>query len=123
MEGLLHDCLYPVLLGSGTRCHDCVRQLKKRYDVGCVVLTGKRALTLRVLPHVRLVEAPADLPDDILYDLLCDAVAEGGYRVPLLVLCDEAYRGFFERNRARLDPVFILRTAGALLGEEGEVAF
>lgn len=123
MEGLLHDCLHPILLGSGTQCHACVRQLKKRYDVGSVVLTGKRALTLRVLPHVRLVEAPADLPDDILFSLVCEAGAEGGYRVPLLVLCDEAYRGFFERNRARLDPLFILRTADALLGEAGEVAF
>ncbi len=123
MEGLLHDCLYPILLGSGTNCHACVRQLKKRYDVGCVVLTGKRALALRVLPYVRLVEAPADLPDDILFSLLCDACAEGGYRIPLLVLCDAAYENFFRRNRDRLDPLFILRTAGDLLGDAGEVAF
>ena len=123
MEGLLHDCLYPILLGSGTLCHAAVRQLKKRYDVGCVVLTGKRALTLRILPYVRPVEAPADLPDDILFSMLCDIGCEGGYRIPLLVLCDEAYRGFFERNRARLDPLFILRTAGDLLGDAGEVAF
>ena len=123
MEGLLHDCLYPILLGSDTLCHNCVRQLKKRYDVGCVVLTGKRALTLRILPYVRLVEASADLPDDILFSLVCDVGAEGGYRIPLLVLCDEAYRGFFERNRARLDPLFILRTASSLLGEAGEVAY
>ena len=123
MEGLLHECLYPVLLGSGTSCHACVRQMKKTYDVGSVVLTGKRALTLRFLPHVQLVNAPETLPDDILFSLLCDIGAEGGYRIPLLVLCDEAYRGFVERNRARLDPIFILRTAGALLGEDGEVAF
>lgn len=123
MVGLLHECLYPILLGSGTLCHASVRQLKKRYDVGCVVLTGKRALTLRFLPHVRLVEASAGLPDDILFSLVCDVGAEGGWRIPLLVLCDEAYRGFFERNRARLDPLFVLRTADDLLGNAREAAF
>ena len=47
MDELLQDVLYPVMLGANTACHAAVRQLQKRFGTDCVVLTGKRALTLR----------------------------------------------------------------------------
>lgn len=118
MDALLHDCLYPVMLGANTPCHACVRYMQKRYDIGSTVLTGKRALTLRFLPSVRLVNAPPTLSDELLLNILQDVELAGGTRIPLLVLCDEAYADFVRRNRSVLEARFILRRAAELLGEE-----
>ena len=117
MDGLLRECLYPVMLGSNTLCHACVRQLQKKYGVGSTVLTGKRALTLRFLPSVKVVEAPPTLADELLYTVLCDISDACGYSLPLLVLCDERYDSFVARNKSDLESHFILRRAGDLLGE------
>lgn len=114
----MHDCLYPVMLGSNALCHACVRQMQKQYRIGSTVLTGKRALTLRFLPDVKLIGAPHTLGDEILLAILRDVALDGGARIPLLVLCDEAYAPFFERHRAELGSRFILRRARELLGEE-----
>lgn len=118
MNDLLHDCLYPVMLGSNTLCHACVRQMQKQYRVGSTVLTGKRALTLRIVPSVTLVAAPPTLPDELLLTILRDVELNGGARVPLLVLCDQRYGDFVERNREALEARFILRRAEELLGED-----
>ena len=122
MEDLLHNCLFPVMLGCNTACHACVRQMEKRYGVGSTVLTGKRALTLRFWPFVTLVNAPPVLSDDVLLGLLGDISEVGVGRVPLLVLCDEAYRGFVVRNRESLETRYILRNAAALLRREANYA-
>lgn len=111
MEDLLQEVLYPVMLGSNTACHATVRKLQKRFGVDCTVLTGKRAITLRFMPGVRLIHAPATLSDDLLLQMLCDIEAEIHCAIPLLVLCDGAYRDFVERNRAVLEAHFILRYA------------
>ncbi len=118
MDQLLHDCLYPVMLGSNTLCHACVRQMQKQYRIGSTVLTGKRALTLRFLPTVTLIDAPATLGDELLLSILRDVELSGGARIALLVLCDSAYADFVARNRAELETRFILREARELLGEE-----
>ncbi len=118
MNRLLHDCLYPVMLGSNTLCHACVRQIQKQYRIGSTVLTGKRAITLRFLPTVTLIDAPATLNDELLLSILRDVELTGGARVPLLVLCDKAYAAFVQRNREELESRFILREAKELLGEE-----
>ena len=117
MNGLLRDCLYPVMLGSNTLCHACVRQLQKKYGVGSTVLTGKRALTLRFLPAVKVVEAPPTLSDDLLCTVLWDISDSCGYSLPLLIICDERYASFVTRNKSDLEAHFILRRAGDLLGE------
>ncbi len=117
MDELLHDCLFPVMLGSNELCHACVRQLQKQYSIGSTVLTGKRALTLRFLPTVTLVDAPATLSDELLLTILSDVETAGGARIPLLVLCDKHYEGFVNRNREGLEARFILRRAEELLGE------
>lgn len=116
MQELLRECLYPVLLGANTVCHACVREAQKRYGVASTVLTGKRALTLRFLPSVTLVEAPPTLSDEMLLSILRDIEEESGTRIPLLVLCDKAYGGFVERNKRTLEARFILRRAEELLG-------
>lgn len=118
MEQLLHDCLFPVMLGSNTLCHACVRQMQKQYRVNSTVLTGKRAITLRFLPTVTLIDAPPTLSDELLLTILRDVEITGGARVPLLIVCDSKYADFVERNRAVLEPRFILRRAEELLGEE-----
>jgi len=117
MDELLHECLYPVMLGSNALCHACVRQMQKQYGIGSTVLTGKRALTLRFLPSVTLIGAPPTLGDEILLAILQDVEQNGGARIPLLVLCDDAYGAFFERNRDHLEARFILRRAEELVGE------
>lgn len=117
MEELLHDCLYPVMLGSNALCHACVREMEKQYGIGSTVLTGKRALTLRFLPTVTLVDAPATLSDELLLAILSDVEGTGGARIPLLVLCDRQYEGFVLRNREGLEERFILRSAEDILGE------
>lgn len=117
----LHDCLFPVLLGSGTLSHACVRRFWQQYRVNSTVLTGRRALTLRFLPNVKLVNAPPRLADDILLCMLYDAGEVGYGRIPLLVLCDEAYRGFVRRNRAEIERRFVFREARELF--EGEEDF
>ena len=118
MDELLRDCLFPVMLGSNTACHACVRRMEKYYGVGSTVLTGKRALTLRFLPFVTLVNAAPVLSDDVLLSLLSDIGDVGVGRVPLLVLCDDAYRAFVARNRESLEARYILRDAETLLGED-----
>ena len=118
MEDLLCDCLYPVMLGSNTLCHACVRQLQKKYGVGSTVLTGKRALTLRFLPTVKVVEAPPTLSDELLCTVLWDISEACGYSLPLLVLCDECYDPFVARNKSDIESRFILRRARDLLGED-----
>lgn len=115
---LLHECLYPVMLGSNALCHACVRQMQKQYGIGSTVLTGKRAVTLRFLPSVTLIGAPPTLGDEILLAILHDVELDGGARIPLLVLCDEAYTPFLERNREHLGTRFILRRAEELLEEK-----
>ena len=115
MEGLLHDCHCPVMLGSNTLCHACVRQLQKKYGVGSTVLTGKRALTLRFLPSVKVVEAPPTLGDELLCTLLLDISDACGYSLPLLIVCDERYDSFVARNKSDLESHFILRRAKDLL--------
>ncbi len=117
MDELLRDCLFPVMLGSNTLCHACVRQLQKRYGAASTVLTGKRALTLRFLPSVRVIDAPPTLSDDLLREVLFDVGEESGFSLPLLVVCDERYDAFVARNRAEIEARFILRHAGQLLGE------
>ena len=117
MDELLHDCLFPVMLGSNALCHACVRQMQKQYCVGSTVLSGKRALTLRFLPTVTLVDAPPTLEDTLLLSILEDVERGGGARIPLLVLCDGAYADFVKRNRSELETHFILREAKELLGE------
>lgn len=117
MEELLHDCLYPVMLGSNALCHACVREIEKHYGVGSTVLTGKRALTLRFLPTVTLIDAPATLSDELLLAILQDVECAGGTRIPLLVLCDRRYEGFVARNREGLEERFVLRLAEDILGE------
>jgi hypothetical protein len=92
--------------------------MQKQYDIGSTVLTGKRALTLRFLPCVKLVSAPPTLSDELLLTILQDVELAGGTRVPLLVLCDEAYADFVQRNRSVLEAHFIMRRAAELLGEE-----
>ena len=114
----LPDCLFPVLLGSNTQRHVCVRRFWQKYRVNSTVLTGKRALTLRFLPNVKLVNAPPRLDDDILLCMLYDAGEVGYGRIPLLVLCDEAYRAFVQRNRTDIERRFVFREAGELLGGE-----
>lgn len=116
----LHDCLFPVLLGSGTLCHTYVRHFWQQYRINSTVLTGKRALTLRFLPNVKLVNAPSGLDDEILLCILYDAGEVGYGRIPLLVLCDEAYRGFVERNRTEIERHFVFREAKKLLSGESE---
>ena len=116
MEQLLRGCLYPVLLGSNTQCHTCVRHLQ-RYGADITVLSDKRALTLRFLRNVRLVDAGPLLSDEILLALLLDIAAESGLSLPLLVLCDPRYDGFVARNRSALESHFILRHADQLIGE------
>ena len=115
MNEILSDCLFPIILGSNTEGHACVRRMEKQYGIGCTVLTGKRALTLRFLPDVRLLFAPPTLRDDILLQLLRDLDGESGLRLPLLITCDPAYLGFVERNRAELEARFILRQAMQIL--------
>ena len=116
MEDLLHDCLCPVMLGSNTLCHACVRQLQKKYGVGSTVLTGKRALTLRFLPSVKIVEAPPTLSDELLCTVLLDISDACGYSLPLLIVCDERYDSFVVRNKRDLESHFILRRAKDLWG-------
>ena len=115
MDEVLHDCLYPVMLGSNVQCHALVRQMQKQYGIGSTVLTGKHAITLRFLPSVKLVGAAPTLSDELLLAILRDVEIECGARIPLLVLCDEAYAGFLERNRGTLEERFILRCAEELL--------
>ena len=117
MDELLHDCLYPVMLGSNALCHACVRQMQKQYSIGSTVLTGKSAITLRFLPTVKLIDAPSTLSDELLLTVLSDVELAGGARIPLLVLCDKQYEGFVARNRADLEARFILRRAEDILGE------
>ncbi len=117
MEELLHDCLYPVMLGSGVQCHALVRQMQKQYGIGSTVLTGKRAITLRFLPSVKLVSAAPSLGDELLLSILRDVEIEGGARIPLLILCDDAYAAFWTRNNEQLGARFILRRAEELLEE------
>lgn len=119
MNEILGDCLFPIILGSNTEGHACVRRMEKRYGVGSTVLTGKRALTLRFLPDVRLVFAPPTLSDEILLQLLRDLDGESGLRLPLLIECDGAYHSFIVRNRGELESRFILRDASQILGESG----
>ena len=118
MNEVWQDCLFPVMLGSGTVCHACVRQMGRHLGVESTVLTGRRALTLRFLPRVHLVSAPSTLPDEILLNILTDINDESGLRVPLLVLCDEEYVGFVERNRKALEARFVLRRGEELLRGE-----
>ncbi len=118
MEEIWQDCLFPVMLGANTVCHACVRQFEKRLGLGSTVLTGKRALTLRFLPAVRLLYAPPVLSDDILLAMLSDLSEESGNRVPLLVICDNAYDDFVQRNQSALESRFILRRGEALLRKE-----
>ena len=118
MNALLQDCLYPVMLGSNTLCHACVRQMQKRFGVGSTVLTGKRALTLRFLPAVRVMDASPAVADDIILSMLQDVVGECGYSIPLLVLCDSAYESFVARNRTWLEARFIFRHAEEMVGRE-----
>lgn len=117
MNDILGECLFPIILGSNTASHACVRRLDKRYGVGATVLTGKRALTLRFLPRVRLISAPPTLSDEMLLTVLRDLELDSGSRVPLLLLCDEAYGGFVMRNRPLLEGHFILRKASDAAGE------
>lgn len=117
MEDILHDCLYPVMLGSNALCHACVREMEKQYGIGSTVLTGKRALTLRFLPTVTLIDAPSTLSDALLLAILQDVGYACGARIPLLVLCDRHYEGFVTRNREGLEERFILRSAEDILGE------
>ena len=121
MEDLLRDCLFPVMLGSNTVCHAAVRHLQKRFGSDCTVLTGKRALTLRFLPGVRLIDASPALSDDILLTILRDVEAQSELSIPLLVVCDRAYEAFVARNRMWLESRFILRHAGELSALEGRV--
>ena len=115
---ILGDCLYPIILGSNTNGHACVRRICRQYGVPCTVLTGKRALTLRFLPDVNLIFAPSTLCDDVMLAVLSSLCDESGFRLPLLVVCDEAYHGFFVRNRAVLEEKFIVREAQDILGGE-----
>ena len=115
MKENFRDCLFPVLLGANTAAHACVRHMEKTYGVGSTVLTGKRALTLRFWPDVRVLYAPPTLSDDMLLYLLQDVNAECGYRIPLLVLCDNAYRSFLSRNLSEIEARFIVREADTLL--------
>ena len=117
MTEVLRDCLYPVMLGAGVRCHALVRQMQKQYGIGSTVLTGKRAITLRILPCVKLICAAPTLADELLLAILRDVELEGGARIPLLVLCDDAYADFWTRNSERLGERFILRRAEELLEE------
>ena len=117
LEEVLHDCLYPVMLGSNVQCHALVRQMQKQYGIGSTVLTGKRAITLRFLPSVKLISASAALCDELLLSILHDVELESGARIPLLVLCDEAYAAFWKRNSEQLGARFILRRAEELLEE------
>ncbi|MBQ9801789.1 MAG: hypothetical protein IJW51_01795 [Clostridia bacterium] len=116
LKELLGECLFPVILGSNTEGHACVRRMEKRYGVGSTVVTGKRALTLRFLPDVKLIFAPPTLADEFLLSVLRDLEDESGFRLPLLIECDTAYHDFVVRNRAELEARFILRHARELLG-------
>ena len=118
MDDLLRECLFPVMLGSNTPCHACIRHLQRGYGTGSTVLTGKRALTLRFLPGVRVLDAPPSLGDELLLAVLSDVCEESGLSLPLLVLCDSAYAPFIDRNRHALEAKFILRNASELLGGE-----
>lgn len=120
MDELLRECLFPVMLGSNTLCHAAVRQMQKRFGADCTVLTGKRALTLRFMPGVRLIDAAPTLSDDLLLTVLRDVEAECGFAIPLLVVCDRAYAAFVGRNRPWLEAHFILREAKELEGMAGK---
>ena len=115
MREILGDCLFPIILGSNTEAHTCVRRMEQRYGVGSTVLTGKRALTLRFLPDVRLVMAPPTLDDEVLLAILRDLDDESGLRLPLLIECDGAYDEFVTRNRTELEARFIVRQASDIL--------
>ena len=115
MREILSECLFPIILGSNTEGHACVRRIEKQYGIGSTVLTGKRALTLRFLPDVKIVHAPPSLSDSILLHILSDLDEESGFRIPLLVLCDAAYTDFLSRNRSEIEARFIVREAAALL--------
>lgn len=120
VNDLLHDCLFPVLLGSNAASYACARLLEKRYRVDSTVLTGRFALTMRFLPHVKLISAPPVLSDGILLRILEDVGDVGSGRIPLLLLCDDAYRGFVVRNKKELEAHFVLREARELLGKGDE---
>ena len=120
MDDLLQGCLLPVMLGSNTQCHATVRRLQKRFDAACTVLTGKRALTLRFIPGVRLVDAPPTLSDDIMLTILQDIQAQSTVEIPLLIVCDKAYTPFVLRNILWLEAHFVLRYADQ--PEKGERA-
>ena len=117
MREALGDCLFPIILGANTEAHTCVRHMEKKYGVGSTVLTGKRALTLRFLPDVRVISAPPTLSDEVLHAILLDLDAECGLRLPLLIECDRAYGEFVARNHRTLEAHFIVRHAEDLLRE------
>ena len=50
--------------------------------------------------------------------MLYDAGEVGYGRIPLLVLCDEAYRAFVQRNRTDIERRFVFREARELLRGE-----
>ena len=118
MNEIWQDCLFPVMLGAGTVCHACVRQMNRRLGVESTVLTGRRALTLRFMPGVHLISAPSTLPDDILLNILASINDESGLRVPLLVLCDPNYADFVARNQKTLEAQFVLRRGEDILRGE-----
>lgn len=117
MDRYLKNCLFPVMLGSNALCHACVRKMQRFYGSKSTVLTGGRALTLRFLPFVRVVDAPPDLPDDILLEILSELGDASAVYLPVLILCDPAYGDFVFRNRDTLQARFILRNGAELTGE------
>ena len=118
MDDLLQGCLLPVMLGSNTPCHAAVRNIQRRFGTDCTVLTGKRALTLRFMPGVRLIDAPPSLSDDIMLTILRDVCDQSTMGIPLLVICDKAYESFVARNILWLESHFVLRRAEEISGGE-----
>ena len=120
----MEQCIYPVLLGSGTTARRAALRIYLRYGLRAVALSRTPSAMdhLFLLWHKQFFRA--GMPDSLLLDALLQA-AEGAReydKIPVLYLCDEAYRPLLLDNRHILEPTFILcDESGVPLAEPAEV--
>ena len=119
----MEQYIYPVLLGSGTTARRAALRIYLRYGLRAVALsrTPSAVDRLFLLWHKQFFSS--GMPDSLLLDALLQA-SEGAReydKIPVLYLCDQAYRPLLLEYRHILEPTYILCGAdGVPLAEPTE---
>lgn len=104
----------PIILGNGKEAHRISGLLWRRYGLVSYILAPRRSARDLLDVSSRFVPLVSE-HEDLLCMQLTHTATINPYRLPLLISTDQQYTELVEKNRKRLEPLFVICSPESLL--------